>query len=677
MKLKLIGKKFFRFFSKLILILGSLIFLGATLIWFYPKILINERTLNGVRPILYIFWDIDLRWDEVVLRARSVGFLRKNLSFSFSGLCVSGVDAFSACLDDFNGDLNFTFFDRENAVAVEIISLDAIGAEPILVTLNDEESLDDAPPRVVQTEPLAMIPNLGFLTIRKVLVDLSRVEVEVDDASYFLSFFLYFEESARRADLRLETEIRSHGEVHWFRAELDTDALPGDLDWNITGDLGYEGDDFALGARLRSCVISKGLLGCELNFTVNRGEVIFPVFLEVVQAERGAEIRIQEKTGAFTLDSTILHFNGVSGVRFFAQIENFQKVASWGETLGVLIPAPLNVLDGRVELRSLDEEMTQTGRLAMSIQTYLKKDLQSLYLNSELRLGQEGAWWFDGVIEDASLVLPRVSLVDPPTNPLPDPRIISPREEISQRSDHGVREELDVLFGVRLRTAPGASVELISNLLDRPASIQFDIERRPTEELEGWIEVLPFDIEILRQLGRFERFRMSVAEQLEDPWVEGVMSMERRGYHLQVRIMGPSSGPDVFFSSDPPLDRREILALLLFGRPPGVLAWEETEQVGRMDAALADGVLNLFSLYFLSAFPLERVHYDPATGEFTASVRLSEEIALDLGTDWEGLTSLGFQKRLGRGWFVTTDIHDPFLGNALGVTSFVEKILQY
>jgi autotransporter translocation and assembly factor TamB len=108
------------------------------------------------------------------------------------------------------------------------------------------------------------------------------------------------------------------------------------------------------------------------------------------------------------------------------------------------------------------------------------------------------------------------------------------------------------------------------------------------------------------------------------------------------------------------LPQRDVWAALLFGRPIAALSTDQARSADEMNAAAVDGGLSLATMYLLASTPVESVSYDPASQQFRAAVRLADGAALTVGSDLRSSSSVGFRYRLGRDWYVTTTLEDPF-----------------
>jgi hypothetical protein len=96
------------------------------------------------------------------------------------------------------------------------------------------------------------------------------------------------------------------------------------------------------------------------------------------------------------------------------------------------------------------------------------------------------------------------------------------------------------------------------------------------------------------------------------------------------------------------------LAVLLFGKEPEFLDPDKVQSVENTRAALADGMINLISMYYLASTPVESISYNPVSQSFSAKVNLARGTSLTVGTDPENLGEIGIRRNLGGGWSLET-----------------------
>ena len=104
--------------------------------------------------------------------------------------------------------------------------------------------------------------------------------------------------------------------------------------------------------------------------------------------------------------------------------------------------------------------------------------------------------------------------------------------------------------------------------------------------------------------------------------------------------------PRVEFLSNPPLERQQIVSVLLFNKSPGELTEDKASSAGSFSQATADGALGLFSLLFLSSTPIESISYDPVSQTYSAKVRLDKKTTLSVGSDFDRERQMAWNRKL-------------------------------
>jgi hypothetical protein len=160
--------------------------------------------------------------------------------------------------------------------------------------------------------------------------------------------------------------------------------------------------------------------------------------------------------------------------------------------------------------------------------------------------------------------------------------------------------------------------------------------------------------------------------------VEGRAQVVYTEYTVTVDVVGPLDEPRLELSSIPPLPERDLWSVLIFGRPLKALDAQDTESVGNLQAAAADGALGLASMYALASTPVESVGYNPITKQFQARLRLTDGTSLVLNSDFKALNEIGLRQRLGKNWSIRTYIENPFEENKkTSLNTYLEWSLSY
>ncbi|MBI4376267.1 MAG: translocation/assembly module TamB domain-containing protein [Elusimicrobia bacterium] len=157
--------------------------------------------------------------------------------------------------------------------------------------------------------------------------------------------------------------------------------------------------------------------------------------------------------------------------------------------------------------------------------------------------------------------------------------------------------------------------------------------------------------------------------------LDGKIVYQTADYRIDILLLGSTGKPRIELASDPPLERQEIIALLLFGREPSELDDDQAATVGNTDAALASQAFGLPMLFLLASTPVEYVGYNPETQSYSARLRLPGGASMELGSDLEESNRLRLRKRLARHWVIETELRGEEEGNA--ITTFIEWFNRY
>lgn len=187
-----------------------------------------------------------------------------------------------------------------------------------------------------------------------------------------------------------------------------------------------------------------------------------------------------------------------------------------------------------------------------------------------------------------------------------------------------------------------------------PVALSLDTVVSNETPINGFVQIRPFRIEVLRRQAVVKKFKMNFADSKEQQKITGLVHFKNNDYKINLKIFGTVSEPKYLFQSEPPLPDRDILAIVLFGATPADLEAEDLKSVGEAQAAIVDGAISLLSMYYLVSTPVESVGYNPQTRMFTARVSLREGLSMTLGSDTSNRKEVGLRKRLGRGWRIQT-----------------------
>lgn len=346
-------------------------------------------------------------------------------------------------------------------------------------------------------------------------------------------------------------------------------------------------------------------------------------------------------------------------------VPRFERVVELLGGTAFAVPAPLHVLRGPLRLKangsSAELELEAASDLASE-----KQRVKLAASGAARLLERPPRLEADIVLEDVALELPRLDI-----GPAPDVTV-DPRIKVSTAPgpapEPPARRKPPPRLDLRATVKTGKPARLLSNLAKEPLPVELDLRVQPPK-LAGRIDVGSFDVELFRRRMTVDHFDLV-------PTGTGVFDMDglilytTADVTVKIMLVGSTKKPRVEFLSEPPMERDQIIALLLFNKPPDQLDDAEQESVGNTQNALASNALGLATLYLFASTPIESVAYDPATQGYSVRFKLPGGASMEVGGDDE-TKRLRLRKRLASHWALQTEVRtEEESGNA--VTTFLE-----
>lgn len=386
--------------------------------------------------------------------------------------------------------------------------------------------------------------------------------------------------------------------------------------------------------------------------------------------------------GNFTRDS-----HGRLDLSFSAKlntaINRFQSLVRILRETPYAVPAPFNVLEGALGATAWVDWTKRDVRIRFEGKTDLKSRYQIARLNVSGgtridRLAKEEipTVRVTAEISDLALAAPRLEITGIPALK-PDSRFApGALQEKEPSLEEGKKA---ALLQVRVKTSAPDAIRISTNLTKRPIPIGLDLHYRDLSgdrsRTTGWVMVGATPVEIFRRQGRIEELRFELAES-GSPKVLGRLSTSVHHYDISIFIRGDVENPNVVLESEPPLERDQILSVLLFGRPLEDLGDLERSSVTDMEAAMANAALGLASLYYFANTPIESVTYDPNRQILTAQVGLGGGASVAFGKGSAG-SVVGFEKRLSREFVFRSDVERLAASGAQTVSALIEWVKRF
>jgi hypothetical protein len=222
--------------------------------------------------------------------------------------------------------------------------------------------------------------------------------------------------------------------------------------------------------------------------------------------------------------------------------------------------------------------------------------------------------------------------------------------------------EFKVSYHIQVKTKNPNSIRLLSSLAEPLIPLGVDLTIQSESPLQGSIQLQPFDIEYLKRRSTVEKLNITVNDPKGIFPVNGRFRVDQNPYKIYVDVLGTLKSPIIHLSSEPYLDRSDIISVLLYGRTNDQLVAVDSKTVGSFDAAIADRAMGLFSIWAFSSTPIQSFSYNQLTQQYTAQVKLSDDTTFSVGTNWEEAATLELQKRLSEQWIISASL-EPTTNN--------------
>lgn len=364
-----------------------------------------------------------------------------------------------------------------------------------------------------------------------------------------------------------------------------------------------------------------------------------------------------------------------------AVIGSFGGLVRFFDGTEYAVPAPLNALDGTVEIaagfagRAGDERQT----VEFSAKTELASAKQALITALKgTAVSRRDA--VPALKVEVDVGLKRIVLQLPyleikgASAPMADRRIKTgePKRDAAvdaARAGTAAKPASAVDYDVRVHTE--TPIVLSSNLIRSPVPISLSLFARP-EGLSGTVRVESFDMEVFRQNARIDHITLTPAPKGAETALDGKIIYKRNDVTVNILLLGTTAKPTVVFESDPPMTQNELVALVLYGKMPNELDSDQKASAGNATAAMTNGAFGLASLYLFASTPVDSVGYDAATQSYQVKFKLPGGATLAVGSNLQESKTLSLRKRLARHWELQTEA-----GNASGEGSAITTFLQW
>lgn len=374
--------------------------------------------------------------------------------------------------------------------------------------------------------------------------------------------------------------------------------------------------------------------------------------------------KISNKLYKLDLGATLKMFREKEGWTFAptldssAYISSFQQMRLVLRENRIMVPAPFSVLDGWVsfDAKSPIEVTRLDGQFSsISARAKLKTDLTSIKqhvkLDSEVIFGSTTD--FKNVDIDVIAHIDDFIVELPPINPVSGlPRMVRDQRIQLVPKEKPKASAFKMTLGIRVDTRKKAAIKLWFPMAKPyiPITVKY---LREEGSSEGYIQIEPFDIVYLRRKLSVDSLRLNLDETNDGAFpIDGKFHVKQTEYTVFIRVTGTTLSPKVDFSSEPYLERADIISVLLFDRTRDQLVGNDAETSGNVQAAMADRAIGLFGLWAFAATPIRSFSYNAVTKVYSATIVLGDGLTAGIGTSLDQYTAFEIRKRLSKRWAI-------------------------
>ncbi len=333
-------------------------------------------------------------------------------------------------------------------------------------------------------------------------------------------------------------------------------------------------------------------------------------------------------------------------------ISSFQSVVQILGSNNILIPTPLNLLDGRLSIRSRGtaEATSQFSEIPLEIALDLASKEQKVKLTTTAvmslhRTLQRADLTVQANIDAINLILPPLDPIRGTPRVVKDARILQTPKK-AKKSKFQMNLEFDV------KTNSDGAVKLFHEYFQPHLPVTLNLTSAPNGN--SFLKVEPFDIVYLRRKVSVNRLILDLGQAEEEVIpIDARLQVDQTQYTVFIDIKGSLKEPQIVLSSEPALSEDDIVAVLLYDQTRSELGAGDAENSAGVQSAIADRAIGLFGLWAFAATPIKRFSYNPVTKVYSAAIEVSDSVTAEIGTNWEETTNLELHKRLSRRWVLT------------------------
>lgn len=341
------------------------------------------------------------------------------------------------------------------------------------------------------------------------------------------------------------------------------------------------------------------------------------------------------------------------------EVRRFQGLVALLKSQNIIVPTPFSVLDGRIQwhLKGPLNGNRANWQVPFKAMIKLASERQNLDITSQGYADLD----FDAKIIEAhiGILIRQLVLQLPPMDPIYGVPKIAKDKRFELRPKQTTKKQgkgFAVRFFVQVKTEQPESIRLLSNLASPSVPIALNLNYQSGSPIQGQILLSNFDIEYLKRKSTVEKLQVDINDPKGTFPLDGRFRVDSNPYRIFIEVRGTLKAPQILLSSEPYLDRSDIISVLLYGRTNDRLVAVDSKTVGSFDAALADRAIGLLGIWAFASTPIQSFSYNQLNQQYTAQLKLADDTTLAVGTNWEEAASLELQKRLSEKWVISASL---------------------
>lgn len=363
----------------------------------------------------------------------------------------------------------------------------------------------------------------------------------------------------------------------------------------------------------------------------------------------GIKISLESDSGA------VKKYNFIPSIDCTFDVHSFLQLKPVLDANRILIPAPIDVLDGEVRFRARGPVATtpRGSEFPANLEVDLNSKGQAVRGSAyaTVELNQK----FNEAHIDVNAKIISLILDLPPLRPLDGlPRVAMDSRFIKEPVKKVVVPKFKLSFNFQLQTTAPDSIHLKAEYFQPYIPLALNLQAANGSDNMGYVSLQPFDITYLRRIVHVETLVINLNGDEDSAYpMKGRFRVKQTDYTVFIDVEGDTKSPNITFSSEPYLSKDEIISVLLYDRTASQLEAGDAETSGGVQAAIADKAIGLFGLWAFASTPIKSFSYNPATKVYTATVAVSDDVTAGIGTGWETATRLELRKRVSKRWSLT------------------------